>query len=322
MCKTDINENQRTDTNENLLNDGILEFPKTLNDVQELEWISTLGMGAFSTVELVSINNKQFALKRFKDGVLGKHESMMQVENEVLILRKCNGSTFVVKYHGSMLNQPSPCILLEPCLGGDLLSVMQKSGALSNETAKFYSACVIEGLKYLELSGIFYRDLKPENLLLDEAGYVKIADLGLSKFIRGKSEKTFTIVGTAEYLSPEMLNNQGYNLASTLWSLGILIYEMLTGSPPFVANDQKKLFSKIRAGFNSFTFPSILSINAVEIIRMLCRPKPSQRPGLELLTRYMWFVDFDWDALRKRVLDGPIIDSELDEKSTVNFDLF
>ena len=184
-------------------------------------------------------------------------------------------------------------------------------GIFSESSAKFYTACVIEGLRYLTSLGIMYRDIKPENLLLDTNGYVKIADLGFSKILP-ENGRTHTVVGTAEYLSPEMLSNKGYDQTSTLWSLGILIYEMLTGCPPFTADDQKTLFSKICLGFRSFPFPSYLSSNAVELIMMLCRGKPSQRPGLGTVTKYLWFSGLDWDSLRKETLEAPYV-PELEE---------
>lgn len=315
---TDVNENHKTDLNENHELTNLL-----LIDDHEVEWICTLGTGAFANVELVKLKNKQFALKKFKQAAFDQEDSRRQVENETGILKNCRESIFVVKFYGAVISEYSfPSLLLEPCLGGDLWSVMQKCGAFSDDSAKFYSACVIEGLKYLEKCGILYRDMKPENLLLDENGYVKIADLGFSKFIR-KDEKSFTVVGTAEYLAPEMLTNEGYSIASTLWSLGILIYEMLTGIPPFISEDKTILFSKIRVGFYRFPFPKILSSNAVEMIRMLCRPKSSHRPALDLVTRFMWFTGFNWDALRKGTLEAPFQPNNLDKISLdENFDNF
>jgi len=316
---TDMNKNLETDINEN---HELVEME--VIDEHELEWVCTLGMGAFANVELVRFKNKQFALKKFKQFALHQQEFTKQIENETQILKNCRGSKFVVKCYGPIISNSSfPGLLLELCLGGDLWSVMQKCGLLSEDKARFYSACVIEGLKYLENCGIFYRDMKPENLLMDEAGYVKIADLGLSKLVRKDEERTFTVVGTAEYLAPEMLTNHGYGTESTLWSLGILIYEMLTGNPPFVSEDQKVLFSKIQMGFYRFSFPKILKSNAIELINMLCRPKPSHRPSLDMITRFMWYTGFNWDALRKGTLKPPFQPNKLDKLSLdENFDNF
>jgi len=290
--------------------------------LDQFEWVRTLGTGGFATVDLVQIKKtkKQLALKRIKHGlVTAKEEVEKQVQNEVDILEKCTKSPFVVKYYGSIVTKISLIFILEPCLGGDLWSVMQRNGVFNDTSARFYTACVVEGLRYLTSLGIMYRDIKPENLLLDATGYVKIADLGFSKILP-ENERTYTVVGTAEYLSPEMLSNKGYDHTSTLWSLGILIYEMLTGNPPFTADDQKTLFSKICLGFRRFPFPSYLSSNAVELIMMLCRGKPSQRPGLVMVTRYLWFSGLDWDSLRKGTLEAPYLpelaEVTLDEDSS------
>jgi len=274
----------------------------------EFEWIRNLGEGGFATVDLVTFKKtrKPLALKKIKTSLLEDQEVEKQVKNETEILKKCNQCIFVVKYYGSIVTKSSLLFILEPCLGGDLWSVMQRNGVFSDSSAKFYAGCVIEGLKYLTSLDIIYRDLKPENLLLDQSGYVKIADLGFSKFLT-ENQRTHTVVGTAEYLSPEMLINQGYDHMSTLWSLGILIYELLTGSPPFTADDQKTLFSKISQGFRRFKFPSFMSSTAVEMIMMLCRVKPGQRPGLVTVSKYMWFYGFDWEELRKGTLEAPFV---------------
>eukprot|EP00091_Calanus_sinicus_P025710 TRINITY_DN9968_c0_g1_i2.p1 TRINITY_DN9968_c0_g1~~TRINITY_DN9968_c0_g1_i2.p1 ORF type:complete len:239 (-),score=72.91 TRINITY_DN9968_c0_g1_i2:79-795(-) len=198
--------------------------------LDQFEWVRTLGTGGFATVDLVQIKQtkRQLALKRIKHSLVDRTEGAdKQVQNEADILEKCTKSQFVVKYYGFFVTKISLIFLLEPCLGGDLWSVMQRTGVFSDTSARFYTACVVEGLKYLTSLNIMYRDIKPENLLLDSNGYVKIADLGFSKILP-ENERTYTAVGTAEYLSPEMLSGKGYDHTSTLWGLGILIYEMLT----------------------------------------------------------------------------------------------
>jgi len=291
-------------------------------DVDEFEWIRTLGSGGFATVDLVNLKSsrKQFALKKIKRTILDSMENAKEILRiEVDLMEKCNNG-FIVGYHGSIVTKDYLMFLLEPCLGGDLWSLIQLRGKLDDNSAKFYAACVIEGLNYLVTHDILYRDLKPENLLVDRNGYIKLADFGMSKEL-GRSESTRTIVGTAEYLAPEMVNNQGYTHTATLWSLGILIYEMLVGSPPFVAEDQKSLFCMISRGFFRFKFPEVLSPGSREVVMMLCRVVPSRRPSLETIVKFMWFVGLDWEALRKGQLEAPFIpevvqETSLDERST------
>ena len=212
-----------------------------------------------------------------------------------------------MKLFKSVVIQTKIILLLEPCCRGDLGTLIQKNGRFNDYQSIFIVACAIKGLQHLESLNILYRDLKPENLLLDDDGYVKLSDFGLSKRLM-PGEKTKTLVGTAEYLSPEAIKCDGYDSKSTRWCLGILIFELLTGVPPFYENsdNHRNLFNKILNGFRKFEFPKCISGLAQEIILMCCRLKPSLRPSLELLQRFMWFADFAWKDLNNRTLESPL----------------
>jgi len=296
----------------------------------DFECIRSLGCGGFASVELVRDKKtmESIALKKFKPNLLREADSLRLVMDELALLQKCKQSEFIVKYYGSLVSKSHCVVLMEACLGGDLWSWIETKGAFNEDSAVFYAACVLEGLAYLRGQGILYRDLKPENILLDCKGYAKIADLGFSREL-APEEKAHTIVGTAEYLSPEMLNSanksEGYKHSSTIWSFGILVYEMLTGHPPFTHNNQQMLFTRIRQGFRLFDFPSYISQNAIELMMMLCRLKPHHRPELEQIVNYMWFVGFDWSGLREGSLQAPLfheIDAESNESPLHAFEEF
>lgn len=143
-------------------------------------------------------------------------------------------------------------MLLEACLGGEVWTILRDRGCFDDHTTRFITACVIEAFSYLHTRGIIYRDLKPENLLLDAQGYVKLVskhnirrdiyftttvlhillnfqvDFGFSKRL-GYSSKTWTFCGTPEYVSPETILNKGHDRAVDYWGLGILMHELLTG---------------------------------------------------------------------------------------------
>ena len=164
------------------------------------------------------------------------------------------------------------------CLGGDLWTVLRNQHHFDSNTARFYAACVVEAFDYLHSHGIVYRDLKPENLLLDAAGYVKLVDFGFAKKLK-EGETTRTFCGTPDYMPPELIRNKGHDTSADFWSLGILIFEMLRGMPPFAESDSIKTYNRILKGIDVVKFPRIISGDASSLIKALCRDNPSERLG-------------------------------------------
>lgn len=150
-----------------------------------------------------------------------------------------------------------------------------------DNTARFYTACVVEAFDYLHSHGIVYRDLKPENLLLDVAGYVKLVDFGFAKKLKdGETTKTFC--GTPDYVAPELILIKGHDKSADYWSLGILMFELLTGEPPFADepdSDSIKIYNRVLKGIGVVEFPHIVSGDASSLIKELCRENPSERLG-------------------------------------------
>lgn len=144
--------------------------------------------------------------------------------------------------------------LMEPCLGGDVWTVLQKNKFFDEKTARFMTACVIESFEYLHTRNMIYRDLKPENLMLDNRGYVKLVDFGFAKRIN-PSHKTWTFAGTPEYVAPEIILNKGHDRAVDYWALGVFIHELLVGKPPFRGTDHMKTYTLILRGIDSIQFP-------------------------------------------------------------------
>jgi serine/threonine protein kinase len=122
---------------------------------------------------------------------------------------------------------------------------LRRAQRFTEEKTRFYAAEVILALNYLHSMGIIYRDLKPENVLLDEEGHIKLTDFGLSKKFFPEENITYSMCGTPEYLAPEILKASGHTQAADYWSFGILIYEMLNGSPPFSHKNKEMMYREI-----------------------------------------------------------------------------
>lgn len=183
-------------------------------------------------------------------------------------------SNFLVKLIGTCKDDTCLCFVLEACLAGELFTIMQRQVRLPELTARFYCACVVMGFEAMHQQDIIYRDLKPENLLLSDTGYVKIADFGLAKMV---PDKTWTVCGTPDYLAPEVVCGQGHGKGVDWWTLGVFLFEMLTGEPPFFDEDIMQTYQKI---INStIDFPPYISDQVRDFIRGLLHPKAAKRLG-------------------------------------------
>uniref|UniRef100_H2U538 cGMP-dependent protein kinase n=1 Tax=Takifugu rubripes TaxID=31033 RepID=H2U538_TAKRU len=260
----------------------------------------TLGVGGFGRVELVGglLNHGMYyAMKRVskKHIVAKRQEEHMLFEKKVLKAIQCD---FIVRLHATFK---------DTCYVYMIMEFYMKCGRFDEPTAVFCTACVVEAFAYLHKKSVMYRDLKPENLMLDVKGYVKLVDFGFAKeMVRG--EKTYSFVGTPEYMAPEIIKNQGHDFAVDFWSLGILIFELLAGSPPFSSSEPQKIYAKILDGV--LKYPPYLSEASKSIISKLCRPRPGQRlgntkNGIKDVRHHRWFSSINWHKLRMSQLDAP-----------------
>lgn len=206
------------------------EFPDL--KLTDLEVISTLGIGGFGRVELVKAyyqgREDTFALKCLKKRhiVDTKQEDHIYSERTIMLSSK---SPFICRLYRTFRDEKYVYMLLEACMGGEIWTMLRDRGSFEDNAAQFIIGCVLQAFEYLHARGIIYRDLKPENLMLDERGYVKLVDFGFAKYI-GNSSKTWTFCGTPEYVAPEIILNKGHDRAVDYWALGILIHELLNGT--------------------------------------------------------------------------------------------
>ncbi|XP_029866599.1 cGMP-dependent protein kinase 2 isoform X2 [Aquila chrysaetos chrysaetos] len=246
---------------------------------QNLEVVTTLGVGGFGRVELVKVKNENmaFAMKCIKKKHIVDTKQQEHIYSEKKILEQIC-SPFIVKLYRTFKDNKYVYMLLEACLGGELWSLLRDRGSFDEATTKFCVGCVTEAFDYLHHIGIIYRDLKPENLILDAEGYIKLVDFGFAKKI-GSGQKTWTFCGTPEYVAPEVILSKGHDFSVDFWSLGILVYELLTGSPPFSGADQMMTYNLILKGIEKLDFPKIITRRPEDLIRRLCRQNPTERLG-------------------------------------------
>ncbi|XP_048837629.1 cGMP-dependent protein kinase 1 isoform X2 [Brienomyrus brachyistius] len=235
-------------------------------------------------------------------------------------------SPFTVRLHRTFRDAKYLYMLLEACLGGELWTLLRDRGSFDEGTTRFYTACMAEALYFLHCRGIIYRDLKPENIILDQRGYAKLVDFGFSKKV-GLGKKTWTFCGTPEYVAPEIILNKGHDVSADCWSLGILVFELLSGSPPFSGSDPMKTYNIILRGIDMVEFPKKITKSAANLIKRLCRDSPSERlgnqkNGVKDIQKHKWFEGFNWEGIRKGTLTPPIIPDVSSPLDTSNFDCF
>jgi serine/threonine protein kinase len=175
-------------------------------------------------------------------------------------------------------------------------------------------------MEYLHSHGVIYRDLKPENLLLSHKGHVIMTDFGLSKEGLYYDERTSTFCGTPEYLAPEIIKGEDYTKAIDWWSVGTLIYEMLTGLPPFYTEDEENMYHKIMTATIDFSKP-YFSPEAQDIIKKFLNRDPLQRlQDPREIKSHPWFRDINWDKLMRLELTPPFIPSVKSADDVSNID--
>eukprot|EP01135_Chromosphaera_perkinsii_P001410 Nk52_evm11s167 gene=Nk52_evmTU11s167 len=318
--------------------EGNGDYSVSVTDVyQETEKVSAesfqllrvLGQGGYGKVFMVRKimgrdYGKIFAMKVLKKAnIIRKQKDCEHTKAERNILEEVK-HPFIVNLIYAFQTDGKLYLILDFVSGGELFMQLEKEGIFMEEVALFYLAEITLALGHLHKLGIIYRDLKPENILLDKEGHTVLTDFGLSKeAIHDDDSQTHTFCGTIEYMAPEILTRQGHGKAVDWWSLGALMYDMVTGSPPFVASNRKKTMEKILKG--KLYLPNYLTEDAKDLLRKLLKRNPATRLGsgpddFEEIRRHPFFKTINWDDAVLKKLDPPIKPAVNDEDDLSNFD--
>ncbi|GAB5590274.1 Cytochrome c oxidase subunit 1 [Umbelopsis nana] len=229
---------------------------------------------------------------------------------------------FIVNLYCTFQDDRNLYMMLEYVVGGELFSHLRRAGRFTTDITRFYASEILLAVEYLHSKDIIYRDLKPENLLLDHRGHIKITDFGFAKTV---VDRTWTLCGTPEYLAPEIIQSKGHGKAVDWWAMGILIFEMLAGYPPFYDDNSFGIYEKILAG--RVMFPTHFDPYAKDLLKRLLVGDRSRRlgnlkGGAEDVKQHKWFRGVDWFGLLEKTVQAPIIPPYRHPGDTSNFEKY
>jgi len=293
---------------------------------KDLMKIGLLGCGGFGAVELWEhrVTGETYAMKALSKGYIVKTGMQESVMNEKNILMMTN-SNFIIKLFETFNGTQTLYFLMEPALGGELYATYSRKALHGSEKhCRYYTAGVVNAFEHCHERRVIYRDLKPENLLLTEQGHLKLTDMGLAKFCIGK---TFTTCGTPDYFAPELIASTGHTNAVDWWMLGILIFELMSGHPPFESAYPMQIYAKVMKGISKVNFPAKCQGAVGEVIKALLKKEPSERlpmrPGGVKNLRdhkfYMEAPEFNWEQLNDGSLAAPYKPTVKNKKDIANF---
>eukprot|EP00004_Rigifila_ramosa_P024512 TRINITY_DN712_c0_g1_i1.p1 TRINITY_DN712_c0_g1~~TRINITY_DN712_c0_g1_i1.p1 ORF type:complete len:486 (+),score=129.97 TRINITY_DN712_c0_g1_i1:59-1459(+) len=290
--------------------------------MDDFETLKVLGKGGFGKVMLVKKKDtdRLYAMKVIRKEHVVRRQEIDHTLAEKHVLSKIS-HPYIIALKYAFQTEDKLYLVLDYINGGELFYHLQRERKFAVNRAKFYAAEIVLCLSYLHELGIIYRDLKPENLLLDGMGHVCMTDFGLCKEGLGIGETTNTFCGSLEYLAPEVLDTAagGYTTSVDWWSLGILLYEMMAGLPPFYHQDQNLMAKKILS--QELVFPDFFPEDAKDLLRKFIDRDPARRlQKAEDIKKHPFFAVIDWDALYNRKIDAPFKPLVSGEADVSNFD--
>jgi serine/threonine protein kinase len=271
-----------------------------------------LGEGSYSTVIYGNNNeNKEFAVKIVDKKHVLRHQKQKYVMLEKQALSTLSHSN-IIKLFATYQDDDSLYFVLEYCPNGDLLELLNKHTTLDTTSIEQLMAQLIHAVNYIHSKQIIHRDLKPENILLSAQNHIKLCDFGTVKFLDDPKNTSVTankrssFVGTAEYTSPELLQDRSTTFKSDVWALGCILYQLTFGKTPFKSTSEYLVFKKIMSG--TFPIPQVTTPESsndienthkqiIDLITTCLTLNPSDRPDTSQIMSHPFFASIDWDTL-------------------------
>jgi serine/threonine kinase 38 len=308
--------------------------------IRDYESLSIIGRGAFGEVHVcreIKTGNI-YAIKKMKKEVLSQKNQVIHIRSEQLFMSKVK-SPWIVDLKASFQEDDYLYLVMEFCPGGDFMSLLIKKDILPEEEARFYTAELILAVDSIHKLDCIHRDIKPDNILIDKNGHIKLSDFGLAKisdklyennkndnFNKNKltHQKLFSCVGTAYYVAPEVLNKTGYGKDIDWWSVGVIFFEMLVGYAPFCSEETKEVCYKVINWKNYLKIPDDITISkeAEDLINKMINNSDERlgRNGIEEIKKHPFFKGVDWDNIRNT--KAPFIPDIQNDYDTKYFEKF
>jgi len=276
--------------------------------VEDFDLLHVIGKGSFGKVLQVrkKDNGKIYAMKVLNKKNILENNELEHTRTEKEILQKLI-HPFLVNLNYCFQTPEKLYFIMDYINGGELFYHLQKEHKFTPDRVKFYCAEIVMGLEYLHNSGVIYRDLKPENILLTDDGHICMTDFGISKQgLLAEDARTATFCGTPEYLAPEVLEGKGYTKAVDWWSFGTLMYEMLTGLPPFYSQDVQQMYFKIMHA--KLEIPDTWDeATKGMILGLLERDSNKRLSDAAVIKSHAYFKGIDWDKILRKEVVPPFI---------------
>jgi len=311
--------------------------------IRDYESLTVIGRGAFGEVHVCrEIKTGDIvAIKKIKKDLLAKKNQIIHVRNEQLFMSKVK-SPWIVDLKASFQEDDFLYLVMEFLPGGDFMNLLIEKDKLTEEEAKFYIAELILAVESIHKLDCIHRDIKPDNILIDKNGHIKLSDFGLAKVsdklyeqnaVKDENfnpkkmthKKLYSCVGTAYYVAPEVLNKKGYGQEIDWWSVGVIFFEMLVGYAPFCAQETQEVCFKILNHEKYLQIPPeiTLSKEANDLInRMISDPnKRLGKNGADEIKAHPFFKGVDWEHIRD-TMKPPFVPEIKNDYDTKYFETF
>jgi serine/threonine protein kinase len=298
----------------------------TPTSMEDFELMKVIGRGGFGKVMQVKKKDtgRIYAMKTIRKESVIQREEVVHTKTEKNVLAKYSNHPFIVGLKWSFQSPEKLYLVMDFMNGGELFTHLSNEKRFNEDRVRFYTAELLCAIGHLHENGVVYRDLKPENVLLDHLGHLRLTDFGLCKEGLGFMDTTATLCGTGAYLAPEILTSENYSKCVDWWSLGIIVWEMMCGLPPFYSTNEREMYDMILN--KKLVFPlseDEASNEGVDFIFRLLERDPSQRlgcNGVEEVKAHPWFNGIDWDKVISKSYEPPFQPNVRGIEDTNQFD--